>query len=315
LRQGRFSLIETTGSEGYALLDSGHGRKLERFGEVVVDRPERQALWRPALGREAWDKAHAVYSASDEDEEKGRWRIDRPVPDSWAIATHGIALKLRLQGLWHLGVFPEQAAHWTFMTEQLARLADRDEPPRMLNLFGYTGAASLIAARCGAAVTHVDASKKAIAWGRENQAASGLEDRPIRWIVDDAAKFTAREVRRGRSYDVILVDPPKFGRGPKNEVWDLFQSLPSLLGDCARLLSGADSSLVLTVYAIRASAVAFEQVVAEAIHDAGSLPQGVCETGELLLRARNQDDGEDVRPAFCVPTSLFVRWSGGEGAR
>jgi 23S rRNA (cytosine1962-C5)-methyltransferase len=293
-RTGTLELIGTEGPRDYALLDSGDGRKLERFGPVVVDRPEPQALWRRRLGEAAWRDAHAVFSASGEDEEKGKWRLDKRVPESWPLAVRDVTMTCRLQGLWHLGLFPEQLPHWEWMLGEIARV--KGERPRVLNLFAYTGAASLLAARAGAEVTHVDASKKAVQWARENQAASGLLDAPVRWIVDDAAKFVAREVRRGRTYHLILIDPPKFGRGPEGEVWDLFQGLPALMRNAAALLAPECAALMLTVYAIRASAVAFEQLAAEVLCERG----GHLNAGELVLRPRDGGAG--------VPTSLFVRW-------
>lgn len=295
-------LAITQGFDGYELLDSGHGRKLERFGTIVVDRPEAQALWHPALDRAAWSKAHAVFSASGEDDEKGRWRIDKPVPDSWPVRigplpAGDVTMLCRLQGLWHLGLFPEQVPHWQWMLERIARVGG--ERPRVLNLFAYTGAASLAAAAAGAEVTHVDASKKSVSWARENQTASGLGDKPVRWIVDDAVKFVAREVRRGRTYHVILVDPPKFGRGPGGEVWDLNAGLPGLLRDCAALLAPDHAAMVLTVYAIRASALAFDQVLRETLGGKG----GNYDTGELAIMPK--------AGGFAVPTSLFTRWERG----
>ncbi len=329
-------VIETTGFGDYALIDSGVGRKLERFGTIIVDRPEPQALWQPKLVKADWAQAHAVFSASGEDEEKGKWRIDKPVPENWAVQVpvypsplgekvpegrmrgasrhspltpvlsprgvgdargekgHSITMLCRMQGLWHLGLFPEQLPHWQWMQERIATV--KDETPRVLNLFAYTGAASLLAAAASADVTHLDASKKAISWGRENQAASKLDAAKIRWILDDAAKFVAREVRRGKTYHVILVDPPKFGRGPEGEVWDLFTHLPGLLKDCAQLLAPKHASMVLTVYAIRASALAFDQVMRQTLDGRG----GTFETGELAIRAKN---------GFAVPTSLYSRWA------
>lgn len=294
-RTGRLDLIRTDGPADYALIDSGGGRKLERFGAIVVDRPEPQALWSRQRGADVWARAHAVFSASADDEEKGKWRVDKPVPESWPVKVRDAVLTCRLQGLWHLGLFPEQLPHWEWMLEQIASVTA--ERPRVLNLFAYTGAASLLAARAGAEVTHVDASKKAVQWAKDNQAASKLEAAPIRWIVDDAAKFVAREVRRGKSYHVILVDPPKFGRGPEGEVWDLFEGLPSLMKNAAALLAADRAALNLTVYAIRASALAFEQLAADVLADRG----GRLTAGELALSAR---DG-----GAAVPTSLFVRWT------
>ncbi|MBC7832494.1 MAG: class I SAM-dependent methyltransferase [Hyphomicrobium sp.] len=289
----RLQLIETTGFPDYALLDSGGGRKLERFGPIVVDRPEPQALWTPAAPEREWRHAHAVFSGDDE-EDKGRWRIDKPVPESWPVKVGAATVLCRLASFRHMGLFPEQMPHWEWM---LARLTEkRAEPPRVLNLFAYTGAASLIAAAAGANVTHVDASKKAIAWAKENQAASGLEAAPIRWMLDDASKFVAREVRRSKTYDVILVDPPKFGRGPDGEVWDLFTSLPPLMKDCAALLAPG-AAMVLTVYAIRASSLAFDQLCREVLKGRG----GSFQSGELAIRETNGDRA--------VPASLYTRWS------
>ena len=296
----RLELLATPGFADYALLDSGGGRKLERFGAIVVDRPEPQALWSRERAPAEWGKANAAFSAQGEDDEKGRWRVDRPVPESWPIriaaGTAGATVLCRLSGLWHLGLFPEQQPHWAWMVRELG--VGRAHRARVLNLFGYTGAASLLAAAAGAEVTHLDASRKAVQWGRDNQAVSQLADAPIRWIVDDARKFAAREVRRGRQYDVILIDPPKFGRGPDGEVWDLFSDLPPLLADCVKLLAPGRAAMVLTAYAIRASAIAFDQVMREQVGARG----GTFETGELAIL---EEGGGRL-----VPTSLYTRWTG-----
>jgi len=288
------SLVTTSGFTDYVLLDSGRGRKLERFGTIVVDRPEPQAMWQARLSAKDWSAAHAVFSGG-EDEEKGRWRIDRPVPETWPVAIGGITVLCRLSSFRHLGLFPEQLPHWEWMLGGLQRVSDTR--PRVLNLFAYTGAASLIAAKSGAEVVHVDASKKAIAWAKENQAASGLEGAPIRWILDDARKFVAREVRRGRKYHLVLVDPPKFGRGPGNEVWELFEHLPELMRDCAQLLDPAFARLCLTAYAIRASALAIDGLAREVLAERG----GDFESGELAII--EQSGGR------AIGTSLFTRWS------
>ncbi len=293
----RLHVLETTGFADYALLDSGAGRKLERFWAVTVARPEPQALWTPSLPAEAWDRADAVFKAesSEEEGDKGRWHRARELPESWPVEVAGVTVLCRLSSFRHVGLFPEQLPHWEWMLDRLAVVAD--ERPRVLNLFAYTGAASLIAARAGAEVTHVDASRKAIAWAKENQAASKLGTAPIRWILDDARKFAAREVRRGRSYHVILLDPPKFGRGPDGETWDLFPDLPGLMHDCARLLAPGPAALVLTVYAIRASSLAFDQLSREVLEPRG----GSFEAGELAVRP--------VNGGRALPTSLFVRWA------
>lgn len=295
--------LQITGpSPAYELLDCGDGRKLERFGAIVVDRPEPQAMTAPGRPRVAWG-AHAVFSASGEDEEKGRWRVDRPVPESWpvvlAVGARPVTMACKLSGLWHLGLFPEQAPHWQWMLDRLATVPG--DKPRLLNLFGYTGAASLIAAAAGAEVVHVDASKKAVAWARENQAASGLSNAPLRWIVEDARRFVAREVRRGRTYHGILVDPPKFGRGAEGEVWDLFTDLPALLADCVSLLDKQHAHLILTAYAIRASSLALDGLLREATGMRG----GAIDSGELAVATR---DGR------LLGTSLYARWSAADAA-
>jgi len=307
-------LIVTSGPSSYALLDSGNCRKLERFASVVIDRPEPQAMWQPGLPRSEWAKANAVFSASTDDEEKGRWRIDKPVPEFWPIEVEGARMRLRLAGLWHMGLFPEQVPHWQWMVQRIAvphsfpsplggevarSAGGGEDKKRVLNLFGYTGAASLIAARCGAEVVHVDASKKAIAWARENQTDSQLADAPVRWICEDARKFVAREVRRGRTYHSILVDPPKFGRGPDGEVWELFDHLPALLADCAKLLAPEGAHMILTAYAIRASSLALDGLMRETLRDRG----GHFESGELAL--------QEASGRRLIGTSLYSRWSSG----
>jgi 23S rRNA (cytosine1962-C5)-methyltransferase len=294
------SVIETAGLPDYALRDSGAGRKLERFGPILVERPEPQALWQRKLDSGAWLEAHAVFSGDDEGQ-KGKWRIDRPVPASWPVRVKNVIVLCKLTGFHHLGLFPEQLPHWEWMLEGLRRIDG--ERPRVLNLFAYTGAASLLAAAAGAEVTHVDASKKAIAWAKENQAASQLSDAPIRWILDDACSFVAREVRRAKTYHVILVDPPKFGRGPNNEIWDLFARLPELLRNCAHLLDRSSARLCLTVYAIRASALAIDGLAREVLAERG----GCFESGELAILEQSG--------ARAIATSLFTRWTAHDLAR
>jgi 23S rRNA (cytosine1962-C5)-methyltransferase len=289
-------VIATAGFADYALLDSGNGRKLERFGKFTVDRPEPQAMWQAALEPGVWLRADAAFkgSSDEEDGEGGRWRKNKPLPETWALRVLGVTVLGRLTSFRHLGIFPEQLPHWQWMLERVAEV--RGETPRVLNLFAYTGAASLIAAHAGAEVTHLDASKRAIAWAKQNQQVSKLGEALIRWILDDARKFVAREVRRGKSYHVILVDPPKFGRGPEGEVWDVFTHLAPLLRDCAGLLAPGRASLVLTTYAIRASALATDALVRECL--AGR--PGTTESGELAV--------VEESAGRLLPTSHFTRW-------
>jgi 23S rRNA (cytosine1962-C5)-methyltransferase len=284
---------------GYALLDSGGGRKLERFGTVTVDRPEPQAMWSRRLAAPAWDKADAIFDGGGEDDEKGRWSFRGTQPRDWIMAIGGIGVVCRFSAFRHMGVFPEQAPHWTWMTEHIKRAPGK---PRVLNLFAYTGVASLIAAQAGAEVTHVDASKKSVAWAKENQAASGLSETGVRWIVDDAPKFTAREVRRGKTYHGLVLDPPKFGRGPEGETWDLFENLPQLMRDCVKLIDPAFGFMIFTAYAIRASALAMDGVMKDALAARG----GQFESGELAIREAPAPDTPSTR---LLPTSLYVRWT------
>jgi 23S rRNA (cytosine1962-C5)-methyltransferase len=281
-------ILTTKGLEDYVLLDSGHGRKLERFGSLTLHRPEEQAIWTPRLPSKVWDAADAVFTGDVDEEGAGRWKRRDGVAESWACGHGALRFACRFTSFRHVGAFPEQEAHWAFMRQQLAAA---DGTPSLLNLFGYTGLASLVAAESGAEVTHVDASRKALTWARENLALSKLDDKPIRWILDDAPKFAAREARRERRYDGILLDPPKFGRGPKNEVWDLFRDLPEMLRSC-RVLLKPGGFLILTAYAIRTSFLSLHRLSTEL------LGPGVT-SGELALVDRS---GE------LLPTSLFCRW-------
>lgn len=270
----------------FALVDSGHGRKLERCGPWRFIRPEPQAMWAPAT--ESWQADGEFVGGSDE-EGGGRWRLDSDVPAAWPIEQAGVRLHAQCTPFRHLGFFPDMAPHW-------ARLAALPPGARVLNLFGYTGVASLVAAKAGCEVVHVDASKKAVEQARANAQLSGLADRPIRWITEDARKFTAREVRRGRRYDAILLDPPKFGRGPEGEVWDLPQHLPALLADCTKLLDPDSRFLILTTYAVRLSALALEGLLAPL---AAHLP-GRVQAGEMAIREESR--------GILLPTAIFARW-------
>ena len=293
-------ILENPPDADYALLDSGNGSKLERYGRITVVRPEGQALWQPQLPKSAWQAADAVFTGNTSEEGAGRWSFPgKKLDETWPMSWDGIPYYGRFTSFRHVGVFPEQAAHWRFMEEKISSKIKDAGSFRLLNLFGYTGLASLVAARAGAHVTHVDASKKAIGWARENQQLAELTDKPIRWICDDAVRFCEREMRRGNVYDGILLDPPKYGRGPKGEVWQLFENLPHML-DLVRVLTGEDSSfVVLTAYSIRASFQAMHEIMQEKFGDCG----GSIESGELVLRTENSDR--------MLSTSLFSRWVAG----
>ena len=286
-------LMRTTGWSDYALLDSGAGRKLERYGRYTVVRPEPQCLWRPALPPDAGAAADAVFDPADE-EDAGRWRFRAKPLEAWPLAWGEARFQGRFTAFRHLAFFPEQAANWAWLD---ARIRAGGGQPRVLNLFGYTGVASLVMAAAGAAVTHVDASKRAVGWARDNAELSGLAARPIRWIVEDARKYAAREARRGSRYDGIILDPPKYGRGPGGEVWRLFDDLPELVRLCAELLSENASFLVLNAYAERISGAALSGLLAETLAGRG----GTIEWGELALV---QEGG-----ARQVGMSFYARWA------
>ncbi len=277
----------------YELLDSGGGAKLERFGESIFARPEPQAYWSRSRSESDWAQAHGVF-VSGSDEDTGGWEFSRPVPPRWVMRYRQLQFFAQATAFRHMGVFPEQAAHWDWAAE---RIRGRGGAVSVLNLFGYTGLFSLAAAEAGATVTHVDASKKIIAWARENQALSGLSARPIRWLIDDAVKFVRREVRRGSRYDGIIIDPPKFGRGPKNEVWKLDENLPGLLADCRRLLSDRPLFMLLSCYAIRASAMSLYYALDEQVRDFG---------GQLTAGEVGVAESPPGRRALSL--ALFARW-------
>jgi 23S rRNA (cytosine1962-C5)-methyltransferase len=272
-------LIYTHDWEDYELLDSGNGLKLERFGRYQFVRPEHQAVWKPALPATKWDEVAAVFQSTG-DESGGKWQYKQQVMPSWEMHYRDLTFLAHTGNSRHLGVFPEQAAHWDWIGEQIS---SSSRSVSILNLFGYTGLASLAAARVGAAVTHLDASKKTIQYARENQKLSGLADRPIRWIIDDALKFVQREHRRGVKYDGIILDPPKFGRGPKGEVWEFFKMLPYLLEEIKPLLASQPIFLVITAYAIRASALSLHFTVSEML----SRYHGKVTSGELVINEKS----------------------------
>ena len=273
--------------EDWGLIDSGDGRKWERYGPITVVRPEPQAMWAPAL--EDWSPDATFLPGSDE-EGGGRWVQHRSVPRDWPLSRGNVRFHASLTPFRHLAFFPDMAPQWDWMC---ARAVDAE----VMNLFGYTGVGTLLLSKAGAKMVHVDASKKSVEGGRANAALSGLAERPIRWIVDDAAKFTAREVRRGRRYDGILLDPPKFGRGPEGEIWRLEEHLAPLLADCCKLLDANSRFLVLTVYAVRMSALAIGELLAQATAHLG----GTVECGEMAVR-------EEAR-SLLLPTAIFARWS------
>jgi 23S rRNA (cytosine1962-C5)-methyltransferase len=331
-------ILPGEGWADYGLIDSGHGRKLERYGPYRFIRPEAQALWTPRLGD--WQADGEFVPGSDEDG-GGRWHFDSAVPqEGWPLSRQDVRFTAHCTPFRHLGFFPDMAPVWDWMGGQLLPGTGRgtseagggalaacpdlsalghaegaSPPPAAwavplpqgggfstLNLFGYTGVGTLALSHYGP-VTHVDASKKSVAQARENAVLSGMASRPIRWLIDDAAKFAAREVRRGRRYDGIILDPPKFGRGPEGEVWRLEEHLPGLVRDCRQLLYSDSRFLFLTVYAVRMSSLALAGLLDEVFAD---MP-GTIEHGDLAVR----EEGSDGR---LLPTAIFARWVNQTGA-
>ncbi len=272
----------------YELLDSGDNMKLERFGDIIVARPETQALWskrRPEL----WKTAHAEFASH---EKKGLWNVKKSVPESWQLSWKDARFLARLTGFKHTGVFPEQAPNWEWLGDKISKR----EKPQVLNLFGYTGIASIVAAQAGAFVTHVDASKQSLDWAHENARLSHAPEDGIRWILDDALAFVKREVRRGAKYDGIILDPPAFGRGAKGEVWKIEEDFPTLLEELKGLLSDAPGSfLLVNGYAAGYAPRSFAQAVESVFGDMGG------ECGELYIQ---ESSSERV-----IPAGIYVRFA------
>ncbi|MBE0699156.1 MAG: class I SAM-dependent methyltransferase [Anaerolineaceae bacterium] len=279
--------------QDYELVDSGDGFKLERYGKYLLKRPEPEAVWQPAAGEKIWKNAHAVFRTSTE-ENGGHWETLKPVDERWMMQYKELKFWTQLSASRHLGVFPEQACQWDWVKDQIQ---SSNRPLQVLNLFGYTGLATLAAAASGARVTHIDASRKVINWARDNQELSGLGDRPVRWILDDALKFIQREARRGTRYDGLILDPPKFGRGPKGEVWEFYKLLPELLQACRQVLSEQPRFIILTAYAVKASALTLYYAINEVMQGA----KGQTEAGEVVL--------EEKSAGRLLSMAIFARWS------
>lgn len=290
--QPQITLLTSPDWQDYELLDCGNGAKLERFGLYTFVRPEHQAVWQRALPRDRWQSAHATFQATRE-ESGGHWAFQKKIDTRWVMRYKDLSFYAQTSNSRHLGIFPEQAAHWDWIGEQIRA---RPAPTRVLNLFGYTGLASLAAAQAGASVAHVDASPKVVQWARQNQELSGLQDRPIRWLIDDVDKFVRREVKRGSLYEGMILDPPKFGRGPEGQVWEFYEALPSLLQTCRNLMENPQF-VVLTAYAIRASALSVYYALQEMTTGWG----GKITTGELALKEKSA--------GRLLSMAIYARWS------
>lgn len=286
-----YQIVKTKPGKDYELIDSGEGEKLERYGDILVSRPDPQALWPKKLSISEWEKANAFFKRISEN---ANWSTKGKVPESWPVEIGGLKMLVKLSAFKHTGIFPEQVGNWLWLEN---KIKNAGRPVSVINLFGYTGGATLACAKAGAEVCHVDGSKSAIGWGRENAELSGLKDKPIRWILDDAFRFVQREVKRGKFYDGIIMDPPSFGHGPKGELWKIEKSFLPFLEECKKVLSKQPLFFLINGYASGYSALAYENNLEKISKEFG----GKVEVGELTIEEKG---GERLLPA-----GIFARWS------
>jgi 23S rRNA (cytosine1962-C5)-methyltransferase len=284
-------ILKTSGFDDYELLDSGNGQRLERFGKYVLQRPDPQAIWNKLLPSSVWSSADAVYEKLGNN--KGHWINKNNIPERWLMKYKELSFYAELTPFKHTGVFPEQSLQWDFIQEKISKAS---RPVKVLNLFAYTGIASLAAASAGASVTHLDASRPMIGYAKDNQTASNLSDKPIRWILDDALKFTGREIKRENKYDAIIMDPPIYGHGPGGERWDFNEHFPLLLKNCRQILTDNPLFIVVNAYAISSSALMLENVLNDYLKELS----GTIEVGELAL--------EEKANKRVLSTGIFARW-------
>lgn len=292
------SLITPSGWTDYSLIDSGTGEKLEKYGQYILRRPDPQILWRPRQAQNVWLAADASFKRLQED--KGVWHKRTQLPEEWPVHWTDCTFMAKLSPFKHTGIFPEQAAHWAWFRQLLEKRvaeakAENLEAPHVLNLFAYTGGASIVAAKAGARVTHVDASKSSIGWAKKNQAASGLDERSIRWILDDVLTFVQREVKRGVRYDGIIMDPPVYGHGPNGERWDFKYSFPQLLKQITQVLSDKPVFVLINAYAVSTSAITLGNLLEETVGER----QGRHTIGELALEEQS---------GRMISTGIWSRW-------
>lgn len=272
----------------YELLDSGNGRRLERFGKYIIDRPDPEVMWQKGLSEGEWQKADAVF--------RNNWIKKPNFPESWVFEIENIKVHLKLTPFKHLGIFPEQEEQWKFINETIKSRKTTNQP-QILNLFAYTGVASLFALEAGAMVTHVDASRPAITWFKENQELSGLTDKPARVIIDDCLKFTQREIRRGKKYDGIILDPPVYGHGPNGEKWSFNKNFPELIENVSQLLSDNPLFVIVNAYAISTSSTSLSNIMQDKLKRF----KGSIKHGELTLKEKSE--------GRILSTGIWTSWN------
>lgn len=283
-------ITTTQPTNDYVLLDSGDSEKLERYGKFTISRPDPQALWPKLLPTSAWQKSDAYFSRTAEN---SSWKTRRELPQKWTINFDQLTFVIKLSAFKHTGIFPENQPNWLWMRDQIRK---SQRPINVLNLFGYTGGATLACAQAGAGVCHVDGSKVAVNWARENAELSKLDEKPIRWILDDARTFVQREIKRQKNYDAIIMDPPAFGHGPDKELWRIEDNLLPLLNDCQKILSNKPLFFLINGYAAGYSAIAYANNLKHLFGNKGKL-----DIGEMTIAHK-----EDER---LLPCGIFARWS------
>ncbi len=288
----------TKGEKDYELLDSGAGSKLERFGEYILARPDPEAIWRKFLPEAEWKKADAFFTRTGN---KSAWHLSKELPKEWNMRFSGFDFLIKPTSFKHVGLFPEQKSNWLFIESAVKSQMSivKSKPVRVLNLFAYTGGATLAAARAGAEVVHLDGSKSAVSWARENAKLSGLSDKSIRWITEDALSFVKKEAKRGNRYDAIIMDPPAFGHGPDNELWKIEKNLPELLAACFSILSDAPIFFLINGYTAGYSPTAYKNALLPLIEKFG----GKISHGELVI--------EESSEKRLLPAGIFARWERG----
>ena len=291
-------ILKTLPSADYELIDSGNEEKLERYGKYVLRRPDPQALWNKTLSENEWKNADATFGADKKTWKKNPNPIGRArntsMQNEWQISFDNLKFNIKPTAFKHTGVFPEQEPNWIFIKE---KIKNAQRPIKVLNLFGYTGGATLAALSAGAEVTHVDGSKSAITWAKENAELSGLDKKPVRWIIDDARKFVMREIKRGGKYDGIIMDPPSFGRGGKGEIWKIESDFLKLLEECSKILSDNPLFFIINGYAAGYSSQAYFNALKSLVEKYG----GDFEIGELTI--------QESKAKRLLPCGIFARWS------
>ena len=283
-------ILKNTKEKDYELLDSGNGEKFERYGSLTMVRPDPEAIWSKTLSKEEWSKSDMYYTRNGIN---GQWVFSSGGKSpSWNISYGDLTFLIKPTSFKHIGIFPEQKVQWDWITKIL-----NGKDAKVLNLFGYTGGSTLAAAKAGANVVHVDASKNAISWARENAILSGLKDAPIRWIIDDCMTFLKREVKRGNKYDCIIMDPPSFGHGPKDELWKIEEHFMELINTCKEVLSDKPIFVIINGYTAGYSAIAYENVLQDMMKDY----KGSVESGELAI--------EQSSDKKLLPCGIYARWS------